>query len=148
MSTNKEVKEISVILPGKPRPNQSLRYYRGKIYNPQTHFMNKLKMICITQLPRGYKPFPKNIAITLSLTFFFKIPKSRKNKDDERLPYHINVPDVDNLEKLYIDVIKNILITDDKQINVILAQKMYHHTKSFTEIHCKPTAGVPLTLER
>lgn len=61
--------------------------------------------------------------ISVALTFFMPIPSSLKNK---KLPhYQGQTPDIDNLCKFILDTFKDILITDDRIICSLFAEKVY-----------------------
>ena len=64
------------------------------------------------------KPF--NGPVALSLAFFMNRPKSRK-KDN----YVMTTPDLDNLEKAFLDGLNEIAYEDDKQVVVKNAVKRY-----------------------
>ena len=63
---------------------------------------------------------PFNGPVALSLAFYMKRPKSRK-KDN----YVMTTPDLDNLEKAFLDGLNEIAYGDDKQVVVKNAVKKY-----------------------
>lgn len=63
---------------------------------------------------------PFNGPVALSLAFYMKRPKSRK-KDN----YVMTTPDLDNLEKAFLDGLNEIAYEDDKQVVVKNAVKKY-----------------------
>ena len=63
---------------------------------------------------------PFNGPVALSLAFFMKRPKSRK-KDN----YVMTTPDLDNLEKAFLDGLNEVAYLDDKQVVVKSAVKRY-----------------------
>ena len=65
-------------------------------------------------------PEPFNGPVALSLAFFMKRPKSRK-KDN----YVMTTPDLDNLEKAFLDGLNEVAYVDDKQVVVKNAVKKY-----------------------
>ncbi len=63
---------------------------------------------------------PLNGPVALSLAFYMKRPKSRK-KDN----YVMTTPDLDNLEKAFLDGLNDVAYGDDKQVVVKNAVKKY-----------------------
>ena len=63
---------------------------------------------------------PFNGPVALSLAFFMKRPKSRK-KDN----FVVTTPDLDNLEKAFLDGLNEVAYFDDKQVVVKNAVKRY-----------------------
>ena len=63
---------------------------------------------------------PFNGPVALSLAFYMKRPKSRK-KDN----FVVTTPDLDNLEKAFLDGLNEIAYVDDKQVVVKNAVKRY-----------------------
>lgn len=66
-----------------------------------------------------YGPEP----VELSAVFYLPIPPGKKNK--KYSPYHATPPDIDNYLKFLLDMINGVLITDDRCISVLSAQKIY-----------------------
>jgi len=64
------------------------------------------------------KPF--NGPVALILTFFLKRPKSRRKEN-----YVVTTPDLDNLEKAFLDGLNEVAYMDDKQVVVKNAVKRY-----------------------
>ncbi len=60
------------------------------------------------------------------------IPKSMSKKDrliaNEGMMKHVKKPDVDNLVKLYLDVLTDIAISDDNSVSLGFAIKVYSQT--------------------
>ena len=65
-------------------------------------------------------PEPFNGPVALALAFYMKRPKSRK-KDN----YVMTTPDLDNLEKAFLDGLNGVAYDDDKQVVVKNAVKRY-----------------------
>ena len=63
---------------------------------------------------------PFNGPVALALAFYMKRPKSRK-KDN----YVMTTPDLDNLEKAFLDGLNEVAYKDDKQVVVKSAVKRY-----------------------
>ena len=63
---------------------------------------------------------PFNGPVALILTFFLKRPKSRRKEN-----YVVTTPDLDNLEKAFLDGLNEVAYMDDKQVVVKNAVKRY-----------------------
>ena len=101
---------------GKPIPYRIKKSRTGHIYN--VHRIRKKMAQWKTRL--AYRQLPYGGAVRIEYRFTFQIPKSwHKSKklkaQTHQLP-HTDKPDLDNLIKFYNDVIKGIVISDDRQI--------------------------------
>jgi Holliday junction resolvase RusA-like endonuclease len=63
---------------------------------------------------------PFNGPVALILTFFLNRPKSRRKEN-----YVVTTPDLDNLEKAFLDGLNEVAYMDDKQVVVKNAVKRY-----------------------
>ena len=63
---------------------------------------------------------PFNGPVALSLAFFLRRPKSRRRDN-----FVVTTPDLDNLEKAFIDGLNEVAYLDDKQVVVKNAVKRY-----------------------
>ena len=63
---------------------------------------------------------PFNGPVALSLVFFMKRPKSRRREN-----FVVTTPDLDNLEKAFLDGLNEVAYMDDKQVVVKNAVKRY-----------------------
>jgi Holliday junction resolvase RusA-like endonuclease len=63
---------------------------------------------------------PFNGPVALMLAFFLKRPKSRRKEN-----YVVTTPDLDNLEKAFLDGLNEVAYMDDKQVVVKNAVKRY-----------------------
>lgn len=109
-------------IPGQPvalaRPRFS--HNHGRVWDSQ----HRIKDEIIFQLRRmNGTNEPLSGPLQLILEFHMPIGKSTKHKPDE---YHINVPDLDNMAKLYSDVATTAgLWYDDSQVAELMATKIY-----------------------
>lgn len=62
-----------------------------------------------------------DMPIHVEITFYMPISKSSKGSKF----YHSSPPDLDNLTKFCLDAIKDVLITDDRIICSLFAEKVY-----------------------
>lgn len=110
---------FDVVPMGKARP----RLGRHGVYTPaRTAKAEKdIKAIALDYV-RNHKIQPLKGALKAEIIFYFVKPKSVKNR-----PFPSIKPDVDNLCKLHIDSLNNILYKDDSQIIDLHAVKLYGH---------------------
>ena len=64
-----------------------------------------------------------NTACEMFIVFFMPIPASKKKRNKSN--YHSTVPDIDNLIKFNLDMIRGVIITDDRILSSIKAFKVY-----------------------
>ncbi len=123
---------FTIVIPGDPtaqaRPRLFKRGRKTMVYDPQGAFKSSLKRIVREQLEAidfdSHFQYP-----LLNFWFYMPIPKSmskseRVYADIERLR-HIKKPDVDNLLKLYIDVMTPLVYKDDNCVSLSRAIKLY-----------------------
>ncbi len=70
---------------------------------------------------------PTECAVSVDITFYMPIPKSRKNKLKPGDP-HVVKPDIDNLIKGVFDAINGKVWKDDNQVMRVNAKKVYSDT--------------------
>lgn len=128
---------IRIVFPGDPVAQARCRYFkRGNricVFDPQTLYKKKLKALAqdqvyeynISKSEEWQKPdYP-----SCTFWYFMPIPKSMSKKDrefaeTERLR-HDKKPDVDNLLKLHLDVLAQVVINDDNAVEIRRATKVY-----------------------
>ena len=109
------------IITGQPVPLARARCsrWRGVVYDSQKQH----KLIIGLQLmeqANNMEPFLR--ATELDITFFMKPPQKRKESGG----WCITRPDLDNLEKMYLDVLTDCrVLQDDAIIAKIIARKIY-----------------------
>lgn len=128
---------MRIIFPGDPVAQQRCRIFkRGNrvcSFDPQTLYKKTLKGKAQDQVDdynwdqeqEWQKPdYPR-----ITFWFFMPIPKSMPKKDREQAETermrHDKKPDVDNLVKLYLDVLANVVINDDNAVEIKRATKVY-----------------------
>ena len=105
-----------IVLLGIPRPAKLKKGRNGKIYNARKILATATKW----KIKMQYRGLPYKGAVKVDYYFGFPIPKSWPLDQQELakkggMPHTVK-PDYDNLEKLYNDCIKKIIIADDSQI--------------------------------
>lgn len=128
---------IRILFTGDPVAQQRCRIFkRGNrvcSFDPQTLYKKTLKGMAQDQLDdygwdheEGWQQ-PSHPRVTF--WFFMPIPKSMPKKDRElaesELLRHDKKPDVDNLVKLYLDVLTGNVINDDNAVEIKRATKVY-----------------------
>lgn len=86
------------------------------------------KILTRKQLYRIYKGMPIQGYVVLDFIFYFPVPKSASKKNKELMLRGEIIPtscDATNLQKLYEDCIKNLIITDDRNVVKISSMKLY-----------------------
>lgn len=127
---------LKIVLRGEPTAQQRMRLFkRGNrmcIFDPQGLFKKNLKQLVEFQI-EDYEfdgeVWNKPSYPLVDFIFYMPIPKSLAKKDrtdalNGRLK-HTKKPDVDNLLKLYLDVIANLAIDDDNAVHIGSAVKVY-----------------------
>lgn len=112
---------VSFIVYGNPVPKARARTVRkgGRTWSFTPKKVAAWEKVVKNEASKFFKE-PFNGPIALSLAFFLKRPKSRK-KDN----YVMTTPDLDNLEKAFLDGLNEIAYSDDKQVVVKNAVKKY-----------------------
>lgn len=112
------------VLSGPPIPLKRGRHDRrtGHVYNSQKKIMDAHRLELQTQNPTQLP----NVPLRMDVVFYMPLPKQKKIREQYKAQYyHTNPKDLDNLTKMLLDVIQPILISDDKLIACINAQKIY-----------------------
>jgi len=73
------------------------------------------------------KPYGRTVAISLTLDFFFQIPKSWSRKKQERMlgKPKLSKSDLDNLEKSVLDGFNKVIYEDDANVYELIARKKW-----------------------
>lgn len=115
---------IQIDLPNIPVPWSAPRLGRKGAYNPK----NAEKNFTRWQVRSLYKGDPIPGYVAIQFTFFMPVPAStslKKKKlmlQGEIIPTHC---DCTNLQKFYEDCLKQIVITDDRNVAQISSKKLY-----------------------
>ncbi len=123
---------IKLTIPGDPvaqaRPRMFKRGCKTMVYDPQGAFKASLRRTVREQLElldyKQHMRYPR-----LNFWFYMSIPKSMTKAERiyanmERLK-HVKKPDVDNLMKLYMDVMTPLVYADDNCASIGRAIKLY-----------------------
>lgn len=109
---------MELIIPGacvpKGRPRVTFQHGKAIAYTPaRTRNYAKLaRVVAISQMNEdGYKIIPKNIPVRILMEFYL----NRKITA---------VPDIDNLQKQILDVLKGTCYENDSQVTEVLSRKI------------------------
>lgn len=106
---------------------QRHRISNNKAYDPQHSEKMKLKWMFASQFrDQGYlKPLESTISCQLDISLKIPASWSKKRKKQALGRFVTTRPDLDNYEKMYLDVLNGIAYKDDSQIAQIFSQKVY-----------------------
>jgi len=111
----------------KTRPRFYCQRGTPRVYEIQTEIMKKLGMYFNNQMhDKGYLKADEG-PIMINLTAYMPKPKSwskKRSKQSEGNPV-VTKPDIDNIYKIYSDVLTGIAYRDDSQVFRCLSQKIY-----------------------
>jgi len=122
----------------KPIAHQSVRAAKGRFYQPEkiNNYKKTIQLLTKTQLPKGFKMYPKHVPIVMIVDYLFKYRKQDEKKYDTWIP-KVTKPDVtDNLNKKICDSLEGIVYQQDQQICKIVASKWWaKENKIIINIH-------------
>ena len=107
------------------RNGKARAYYKSKKFTTgKTRAQNQIRLQLVTKPENRY--VPKDVPIQVRLLYIFPRPKRLKTKKSEPgyIPHSVK-PDIDNLDKLYLDCLSGIAINDDNQIYKIESCKVF-----------------------
>jgi Holliday junction resolvase RusA-like endonuclease len=114
---------------GRPRAfYKSKKYAHGKMIAT-----NQIRIQMIKNMANRF--IPMGVPILVKITYFFPRPKRLKTKksNPDYIPHTVK-PDIDNLDKLYLDSLSGIAFHDDNQVFKIESIKVFttydHKTKA------------------
>jgi len=112
---------ISFTVMGQPVPKARPRTVRkgGRTWSYTPKKVTKWEDVVREEAAKFFDE-PFNGPVALMLAFFLKRPKSRRKEN-----YVITTPDLDNLEKAFLDGLNEVAYMDDKQVVVKNAVKRY-----------------------
>lgn len=122
---------MKITIKGKPIAKKRPRFARkGKFvttYNDQHTEGGRI----LWEAQRQINEKPLSGPIELFIKFYMPIPKSTSKKllramRNESYP-HIKRPDLDNLLKMYKDILNGVAWDDDSQVYKVKARKIYSH---------------------
>lgn len=123
-----------IVIPGRPQAQKRHRHTRSRngnmwAYDPQARDKVFTRQVIQSALEREMPDYQYPEFPDLFLRFYMPIPRSMKKKprefaEQEKLR-HASKPDVDNMVKYYLDVMKGVLIKDDNAVKLLGALKLY-----------------------
>jgi Holliday junction resolvase RusA-like endonuclease len=147
---------MKLIIPGMPiakaRPKFCRRGMHLQPYDPQDDIKKNIKNSLYEFIHQkihedaqfSYEFYKINEAQALIIHFDFFFPvMSTKKISPWFLDYHIYKPDLDNLDKFYLDILSKEIFPDDKQV-VELSSKKFFSKKPRTEINIMIKKKIPL----
>ena len=119
---------INITLPGKPKNQKRHKFGRGFVYDPSS----KDKKMIKEGLQKYAPKLPLSGDIFIQLYFHLPYPKKwlRTGKyagilKDNAPLWHTTKPDIDNIAKIYLDSMNDIIYNDDRQIVWLTCIKIY-----------------------
>lgn len=110
---------------GKPVPWAASRAGKFHHYDPKAKDKEQARW----QIKAQYNDQPYAGAVHLDFTFFFPIPKGTSSVRKRQMLNHVLLPtvkpDTTNMQKLYEDCLKGIVIEDDNAVTDISSRKRY-----------------------
>lgn len=123
--------QIGIEIPFEPVPWAAPKLGRGRVYDPRERDKR-----CIRYLVREQYCGPVLEGIfSLHFKFTFPIPPSTSKKRRENMLLGRIIPtrcDCTNLQKLYEDCLKDIVIKDDRHVEYTCSRKFYGEKPSVT----------------
>lgn len=124
------MREYLLVLHGKPKPMKAHRDGAGgKKYDPLAYE----KKLAVAQLMKQCQDIGKVLdgPLEIELYFDFCPPNSASKVKSDQMVLgdikHTVKPDVDNLQKALLDILKRCIIKDDQLVYKITAQKRYSY---------------------
>lgn len=125
---------MTLIIPGKPhsqpRHRHSTRNGKTITYNTNTDQKAYVKAYITAQIRQNYgfkfKPFA-DVPLKVGFQFVYKLPKSKRKlakTTNNNIPHTVK-PDIDNLQKFYLDAMSSIVYVDDNLVYCVEAAKYY-----------------------
>lgn len=123
-----------ITIPGNPIAQARVRLYtqrkKAVVYDPNGRDKVLIKRVITSYLREHYPDykFPKHprVSFLFHMPIPYSMPVYKKNIAKTGSMRHENRPDADNLMKLYLDCLNEIVIDDDSQISIGFAIKAYH----------------------
>lgn len=138
---------ISLDIFGDPVAKKRARTFNnhGKIVTWDSQ--DKLKEGYKWQIRSQYREEPIRSPVALDIIFMMPIPKSTSKVKQRAMLngtyHHIVKPDVDNLQKMIMDVLNKIVIHDDSQVVEVHAKKIYS-SKPGTHVRVIPIENLSI----
>lgn len=116
---------------GKGRPRFSLRT-KSSYTDPKTRkYERDIRLLCGKAMKEAGIMHPTDRPVCVSITAFFKVPKSGTKAQREAKRQNLIVPgrpDIDNIAKAVFDGMNGVAYLDDQQIQSAQISKMYSDT--------------------
>jgi len=114
---------IELILSGTPVPAARPRVTRFRTYNPKQKEMQRIK----NEISSIFGREPLTCPLAVYFRFFMQIPRSLSKTKREYLASGpcTKRPDIDNLLKMYLDAMNELVYKDDSQIYSVDSIKVY-----------------------
>jgi Holliday junction resolvase RusA-like endonuclease len=131
---------ITISIPHEPVPWAAPRLSHGHAYDTRAKIKKKFKEIIQSQYNGPLIAEP----VCIRMAFVFTPPKSAAGLKRQMMLDGFIIPtkcDCTNLQKLYEDCLKGIVIKDDRQVAMILSEKCYEEEARVTIIVKKLIEG-------
>jgi Holliday junction resolvase RusA-like endonuclease len=116
------------VLPGKPcsyKPPRFVKNKRGNVYAGHNATIKPAREVLANQMQT---PALRDVPLIALIEFYFKRPQSHYKKGQLRTnapKYVVKTPDVDNCIKFVLDALQPKVITDDKIVTKVIAEKKW-----------------------
>lgn len=101
--------------------NGKRTFYNNKFVKKKKHVLQQLHI-----QKRMSNLVTSGVPIKISLVYIFPRPQRlKRKKDPPGLLPHVSKPDIDNIDKFYLDCLTGIAFADDNQIFQIESKKLY-----------------------
>lgn len=155
------------VIPGNPISKKRHRYFVRKIknnhtiqnYDPQSeekklvqgqlaYQLTKYLMSSVPEIAKEASNLANNCAFEVDLTFYMSISESStnsiRNAKSWNLIEHTLKPDLDNLEKFYLDCGIGILFPDDRYVTKVTKKKLFSdNPRTEIDIYIKKETKLP-----
>jgi Holliday junction resolvase RusA-like endonuclease len=114
-----KIKSIDFFIDHEPKPSKRPRKGKYSFYVPDASKNKKeVRSLIQSQIPEGFEKIPTEIYIDIKcyLPMLEGFSKTDKYLAEKGIIRPITKPDVDNLEKTYLDALNNYIWDDDGQI--------------------------------
>lgn len=113
---------LDTYIPLRPKPAPRPRLSSHGAYNPTdyTEYKKALAMYCVPKIKYKTKE-----AVSMSVKFYYKKPKSWSKAKKESNILHVSKPDLDNLVKTVKDALNGLAYIDDAQVCDLHVTKEY-----------------------
>jgi len=119
------LQRIELTIDGKPRGKQRPRGGQGNFYTPdQTAAEEAYIRTLGSKAMRGLPPMTGPVRLTLEAVFEMPASWPPRVREMRQLP-HVSKPDLDNIEKLVLDALNEVVFLDDGQVCEVNKRKRY-----------------------